>query len=296
VKKSYLTVSPLWFVTLSVLTMGIYELYWGYRYWCYVKERDASAIRPFWRALFLPLWCYALLKDIAIQHPSRWLPREAACALLAVLYFALNMLWRLPDPYWLISSLSFLPLLPAVFVLRKNAHAHPVPRSHSLKWGIPATLLTGPLAIVTGLSAFNLTPSSVVISGDRLWSHQVELLREHGVLEPDETIVYFYSTGLVSIKEDGQFLSDCCVVSYWPDTNSDELLMAYAFLENIEDYRVHWSDGILEDTIVTITTLDGYEFDVWLSPEQGGDKTFISELEKRWEAARNTPGLSPHSI
>ena len=43
----YFPVSPAKFVVLSLLTFGIYGIYWFYKNWRYVRERDDSTIWQF---------------------------------------------------------------------------------------------------------------------------------------------------------------------------------------------------------------------------------------------------------
>ena len=99
------------FVLMSILTFGLYELVWFYRNWRYVKQAENSNIWPWARAFFAPLWYYALLKRLDYTN----------AAILVVAYWLLVSLWRLPDPYFLVSTLSFLPLMPAVQRINKLA-------------------------------------------------------------------------------------------------------------------------------------------------------------------------------
>jgi len=47
--------APLKFVILSMATLGIYELYWCYKCWCYIKGEGRKSIHSFWRAFFAPI-------------------------------------------------------------------------------------------------------------------------------------------------------------------------------------------------------------------------------------------------
>lgn len=100
-------------IVLSLVTFGFYELYWFYKNWKSIKEREQLDISPFWRAFFAPLFCYSLFTEInraAVHHEAKEIPGPG---ILALLWFLLNVASRLPDPYWLVSFLSFLCLLPA---------------------------------------------------------------------------------------------------------------------------------------------------------------------------------------
>ena len=113
----YYPVSLSKFIVLSLLTGGIYELYWFYKNWRFVRDRDNSTIRPFWRALFSPLWCAALVLDLRKNENvnGKTIPMVLV-VLLPIAYFVLTILWKLPDPYWTVSFLAFVPLVPATFV------------------------------------------------------------------------------------------------------------------------------------------------------------------------------------
>ena len=46
----YVPISRL--IVMSILSCGIYEIYWIYKNWRYLKEPDHRYIKPFWRAWF----------------------------------------------------------------------------------------------------------------------------------------------------------------------------------------------------------------------------------------------------
>ncbi len=60
----YFPVSLLKLVIMSVVTAGIYEIYWMYKNWALVREREKLDIRPFWRAFFGFFFCYSLFKRV----------------------------------------------------------------------------------------------------------------------------------------------------------------------------------------------------------------------------------------
>ena len=45
-------VSPLKLGVLSILTLGLYELYWFYKNWKLARDEGGAKVRPFWRAIF----------------------------------------------------------------------------------------------------------------------------------------------------------------------------------------------------------------------------------------------------
>lgn len=51
-------------VLMSIASWGLFELYWIYRNWQYLKERDGLNIRPFWRGVFSIFFIHKLMNTI----------------------------------------------------------------------------------------------------------------------------------------------------------------------------------------------------------------------------------------
>ena len=108
----FFTSSVLKLVLMSVCTFGIYDLYWFYKNWVLIKERTNQDLMPFWRAFFAPLWAYGCFKHIKSIAEERKISISLPIGFLAIAYFVLQALWKLPDPYWLLSTFSFIPIIP----------------------------------------------------------------------------------------------------------------------------------------------------------------------------------------
>lgn len=116
----FLYISPARLIAMSLISNGLYDLYWIYKNWRYVKERDGLNIRPLWRGLFGLFYCHSLLRRIyddqemrAIRTPS-FSPWVAATGWVLLLV-AGNVVSRGPGPVsGLIAALvpGFLFLLP----------------------------------------------------------------------------------------------------------------------------------------------------------------------------------------
>lgn len=52
------------YIFMSVITFGLYQAYWIYKNWEYLKNRDNLKIHPFWRGIFGIFFCHELLKAI----------------------------------------------------------------------------------------------------------------------------------------------------------------------------------------------------------------------------------------
>ena len=52
------------YIIMSIITFGIYQVYWIYKNWEYLKNRDNLNIHPFWRGIFGIFTIHELLKKI----------------------------------------------------------------------------------------------------------------------------------------------------------------------------------------------------------------------------------------
>lgn len=108
----YFTPSTIKLVVMSLCTLGLYEIYWFYKNWKCIKERTYKDLMPFWRAFFASLWAYSFFKHLKLDAQKVGAPEPPSIIPLAVLYFMMVPLHRLPDPYWLLSIMGFLALIP----------------------------------------------------------------------------------------------------------------------------------------------------------------------------------------
>ena len=132
-------------VVLSLVTFGLYEIYWFYRNWKLMRDRQGEAVSPFWRAVFSPLTAYSLFERIkGIEGPGREAGWGASG--LAVAYLLTISAWRLPDPWWLVSLLSFVVLIPVQGTINEVAveRGLQVDRSFS-GWNVMALVVGGVL-------------------------------------------------------------------------------------------------------------------------------------------------------
>jgi hypothetical protein len=132
-QPSCFPVSLLKLTVMSIVTFGIYELYWFYKNWNLIKQREKIKIAPFWRAFFAYFFCYQCFSDIRAQAASLDLQQSLPAGPLAVGWIITtllgNLLGKLPDPYWvvsLVSMFSFVFFLPVqALANRINARIAP---------------------------------------------------------------------------------------------------------------------------------------------------------------------------
>lgn len=114
-KEKFSKVIPTWkFILLSIITFGIYELVWFYKNWKLLKEEKGLKISPFWRAFFAPLFAGSIAGHLQKYLKEKNSPCDYSATLIGISYFILKILCKLPDPYWLVSFFTFIPMLPLV--------------------------------------------------------------------------------------------------------------------------------------------------------------------------------------
>lgn len=113
--EQFSRIIPIWkFILLCVITFGLYELFWFYKTWKFLKEKNNLDISPFWRTVFSGLYAGSNAKHVLNLAKGINYQKEYSPTLIGISYIILNVLWRLPDPYWLLSIFSFLPMIPIV--------------------------------------------------------------------------------------------------------------------------------------------------------------------------------------
>ena len=103
-------------IILSILSFGIYEIYWFYRQWKILKEKNGLRVTPWARALFSPLYAWSLFENIYEKVGKNTKQDLRNARLLGVSYFLATILYKLPDPYWFLSFSTVIPL----FIVQKG--------------------------------------------------------------------------------------------------------------------------------------------------------------------------------
>lgn len=103
-KALYLHIPVSRLIILSILTSHLYEAYWIYKNWQYLKNREGLAIWPFVRGIFGIFFCHNLLIQIEKDPEARAveLPTFSPGALATgwvVLMLLNNAFSRVPSPY-----------------------------------------------------------------------------------------------------------------------------------------------------------------------------------------------------
>ena len=153
----YFPVSITKFLVMHFCTLGGYQFYWFYENWKIIREREQTAISPFWRTFFAFIFCYALFETIRNSAASHKMPQLASPPVLATVWILLSMLWILPDPYWLASFLSIGLLVPIQQManwINQSSAPNAARNDRFTAWNKFAIVIGGPLFIIGAIAAF----------------------------------------------------------------------------------------------------------------------------------------------
>ncbi|MBW4574595.1 MAG: hypothetical protein KME08_04860 [Aphanothece sp. CMT-3BRIN-NPC111] len=110
--QQFSNVQPIWkFCFLYIITFGIYQLPWAHKHWKFIKERENLKISAWFRSWFLPFFLYSLCQKVFALAEEQGYREKPSPFQITLFYWIFVVLSRLPDPLWLISLLSFVPLL-----------------------------------------------------------------------------------------------------------------------------------------------------------------------------------------
>jgi hypothetical protein len=159
----FFAVSVTKLAVMCICTFTVYEVYWFYKHWQRISEREREPIWPLMRAIFAILYCYpcfARMRDHegAIESGSRLYAGP-----LAVAFIVTTLTWRLPEPYDWISMASFVATLPVQYHVNKlNALASPAHNRNSrfTGWNWVAVVVGGGLLLLAIAGEFLVPPEA----------------------------------------------------------------------------------------------------------------------------------------
>lgn len=240
---------PMWrFVICSLITSGLYTMWWILRCWVYIQRRDGSNIWPFWRMVFAPVWMFSLADDIErhTKAPVRRAP------LIAGLFLFANFAVFFPEPFWLIGLFGFVPLLPLVRQVEEfNKQNHDELVSQPVFCGRHIILCAVflPYLILSLLVEFQVIPGTRVLEGRHLRARNIAYLQKEGIIGESEPVVYFYS-GTYPLSWRGVILTDQRLIRYQREPGTGERLIEMLYLKDITRVDVtRPSFGFLETEV-----------------------------------------------
>ena len=140
----YFPVSVFKFMILSLVTLGIYEVYWAYKQWVRIKADTGESMLPWARAIFCGIWNFSLFSRVHDSAATQEVSADWNSILLGALVLFFGVTSRLPIPWGQIVLLSFLPYLPVVATIEKinRRQAHLVAESLNTRFtGINIVIL-----------------------------------------------------------------------------------------------------------------------------------------------------------
>ncbi|MGH9548132.1 MAG: hypothetical protein ACRD3W_02110 [Terriglobales bacterium] len=97
---------------MSATTLGVYQGYWMYRNWKYLRQRRKVHAHAMRRSDYPFFFLYPLFREIrAVGMTFSSSQPKLSPGVLFLLWLGLTMLANLPDPYYLIANVDVIPLL-----------------------------------------------------------------------------------------------------------------------------------------------------------------------------------------
>jgi hypothetical protein len=97
---------------MCVGTLGLYQIYWFYQNWRRLRDQEGIQVQPVLRAIFSVFFVYSLFRNVHEKAEDTRVDVGWSAGLLATVYILLSLAVRFPDPIWLVTFLSFVPMLP----------------------------------------------------------------------------------------------------------------------------------------------------------------------------------------
>ncbi len=126
-------------------------------------------------------------------------------------------------------------------------------------------------------------PATSVCTGNQMPTEYITELQNLGLLEPDEKISYFYSDGLMDIKEGFYFISDRKLVIY-SDQRGRSPSHVVQF-DEIADVDFHHEESFFIDSTITLELKNGLIVSFPVSSEVKGDRNFYQAVCRAAESA-----------
>ncbi len=162
---------------------------------------------------------------------------------------------------------------------------------------VPATFISvGVMAVllVDVLVVIGMVPDTKAVTGDELSSFMFNQLVDYEIVDDDDSIVYFYSDGLLSVLDDGNFFTPKRVVSYVRDDSG--IMVTSAAWEDVRYIDVVQKGEGLDNTLIEVGLVDRDYFYLWVSPEMGRDSVFFHKMLMLWDEKTRSPGLHESSL
>jgi hypothetical protein len=159
-QPAFFPVSLVKLALMSLATLNLYQIYWSYQNWKCVQRLNGENVNAPIRAFFYTLTSYSLFHRIR-DHAKRDGRTSLQAGLLAIGVFVFAVLSMAADPYWLVTFVGFLPLLPVQSVVNKiNREVAPDadPNGRFGGWNILALIVGGAFLFLAIIGTFFVEP------------------------------------------------------------------------------------------------------------------------------------------
>ena len=95
------------FILLSIISFGLYEIWWIYKAWGFFDQKENLNINSAARTIFSIIFLIPLFNKILRFAKEKGYNDSYPSILLFVGFFVVNFMTYLPDPFWLIAILAF---------------------------------------------------------------------------------------------------------------------------------------------------------------------------------------------
>lgn len=153
VEAPLFAVSIVKLIVMSIVTLGLYEIYWAYKHWVGIRRREQSEIMPAPRAFFGVIFAWALFRRIENIGVAEGVPDAPPGGFLAICWIVVTLCWRLPDPVWWISMAAPVFMLPMqAYANRINAQLAPAhDRNARFGWANIAWIVVGAILLALAI-------------------------------------------------------------------------------------------------------------------------------------------------
>lgn len=157
--------------------------------------------------------------------------------------------------------------------------------SDTPKWIKYFLIPIGSIICIIGLLLIVLDESGMIVgdsvyTGEDLPETHLSKLRDQNIISSNENIKFIYSTGIFSILEDGQLLTESRLIAY-TQLEEGNIEVYPMLLENIKEVQLVEEGGFLDDEYKVLGNNDAeYEYILISLPhDDKNGKIFIEELK-----------------
>jgi hypothetical protein len=154
---------------------------------------------------------------------------------------------------------------------------------YNSKWRARQLLISvfaTPLLLYGLIAELYLLPNSTIVTGDKLWSYQVNFLKRQEIMPSDENVEYFYSDAFFDFRDDGNGMTKNTLFSYWKNEQGvieKDLL----YFNEIKEVKADYAKSPLTTSSLTVIDHDGNEMLLFLSNEDDLDRRFVAKVKQR---------------